>query len=365
MKKLNELLEMLVKRNGTDLHLKVGVPPTFRIAGNLDRVESEPDVEPEETQQILKEILSEHQLELFNEHLELDFSYALSKEFRFRVNAYYHMGTIAFAFRFLRRDMLSFENLMLPEVVKTLAERKRGLILVTGITGSGKSTTMATMVEFINQTRKCHIITVEDPIEFTYTDAKAVISQREVGMDTWSFNEALRRALRQDPDVLLIGEMRDVETIRTAISAAETGHLVLSTLHTVQAPPTIDRILSFFPGNEQAQLRIQLSDCLAGIISQRLLSREDKEGLVPALEILVNNVTVKKLITEGKTHMLYQIIQNGEDGMQSFNMALYKLVKDNIISREAARVDSPNWIELKRNLEGGFSGGDRSAILGL
>lgn len=365
MKALKELLELVVKQNGTDLHFKVGTPPMIRIAGDLEPVPGESVVCPEDTEKIVTEILSEEHLKTFRENKELDFSVPLTDEFRFRVNAYYHMTTVGLAFRFLRRDMLSFEGLGLPPVVKTLADRTRGLILVTGITGSGKSTTMATMVNYINETRKCHIITIEDPIEFTYRDAKSVVSQREVGIDTKSFNEALKRALRQDPDVILIGEMRDVETIRTAISAAETGHLVLSTLHTVQAPPTIDRILSFFPGSEQTQVRAQVADCLAGVISQRLIPRSDQKGLIPALEILVNNVTIKKLIQEAKTGAIYQVIQNGEEGMQSFNGALFKLVKDRIVSQEEARLNSPNWIELKRNLDGGFSGGDRAAIIGI
>lgn len=365
MRPLRELLDMVVERNGTDLHIKAGAPPMLRIAGHLERVENEPDIATEETEQLLETLLTDSQRQNFRQSQELDFSHPISVEHRFRVNAYYHLGTVAFAFRLLRRDMLSFEGLMLPEVVKNLAGRYNGLILVTGITGSGKSTTMATMVEHINQTRRCHIVTIEDPVEFTYSDAKSIVSQREVGMDTKGFNEALRRALRQDPDVILIGEMRDVETIRTAISAAETGHLVLSTLHTVQAAPTIDRILSFFPGVEQPQVRTQLSECLAGIISQRLVPRSDKEGLVPLLEILVNNPTVRKLIYEGKTGALNQIIQNREEGMQTFNQALFDLVKKNIVSKETAQYASPNWTELKRNLEGGFSGGDRAAILGI
>lgn len=363
MIQLKTLLQKVIDVNGTDLHLKAGSRPVIRIIGELEPQEGD-IVTEQDTEIILKETTREDQYLKFKQNLELDYAMTLSDTFRFRVNAYYHMGKVSLAFRLLRNDILSFEDLMLPEVLRQLTEEERGLILVTGITGSGKTTTLATMVNFINERRKCHIVTVEDPVEFVHRDKKSIVSQREVGLDTKSFLEALKHALRQDPDVILIGEMRDAETIRTAISAAETGHLVLSTLHTVQAPPTIERILSFFDGPEQVIVRTQLALNLRGVLSQRLLISKDKTRIVPAVEIMIATPTVRKLIYEGRINELRQAIQNREDGMQTFDQALEDLVRRGIISIEEGMAASDSPLTLKRNVLGGVSGGDRATIIG-
>lgn len=360
---LNEYLQRVVDVNGTDLHLKVGTRPLIRIAGELEPQEW-PLVEEGDLEQLLKETALEEQIRAFEEEWELDYALSLSDEFRFRINVYKDMGKLGMAFRLLRHDILSFEGLMLPDVIRELCHQRRGMILVTGITGSGKSTTLATMLNYINENRKGHIVTVEDPIEFVHKDKKSIVTQREVGVDSKSFLEALRRALRQDPDVILIGEMRDAVTIRTAISAAETGHLVLSTLHTVQAPPTVERVLSFFEGPEQSIVRTQLALNLRGVISQRLIPSKDKTRIVPVVEILVITSTARKLILEGRINELRQVIQNREDGMQSFDQALEDLIRNDVISLEEGMATSDSPLTLRRNVAGGVSGGDRSTIIG-
>jgi twitching motility protein PilT len=249
--------------------------------------------------------------------------------------------------------------------VRTLAEKHRGMILVTGVTGSGKSTTMATMLRYILQTRRCHVVTVEDPIEFIYPNESGVVTQREVGIDCESFLMALRHALRQDPDVMLIGEMRDGETIRTALAAAETGHLVFSTLHTLEAQTTIERILSFFPGHEQFQIRMELANNLVGVVSQRLVPRSDKPGIVPVLEIMLGTGTVQKCITENRVKDIRQAIQNREDGMQTFNQHLLELIDRGWITEEVAYANSGNPSALRRMISGGMSGGDQQGLVGM
>jgi pilus retraction protein PilT len=313
---------------------------------------------------ILNELTREEQREKFAQELELDFGVTLSEQFRFRVNVYQELGKIGMAFRLLRNDILSFERLMLPDVLRRLAQHRRGLILVTGITGSGKSTTLATMLNQINENRKGHIVTVEDPIEFVHKSKKCIVTQREVGMDTHTFLDALKHALREDPDVILIGEMRDAITIKTAISAAETGHLVFSTLHTVQAASTIERVLGFFEGPEQSIIRTQLALNLRGIISQRLIVSSDKSRIVPAVEVMVNTGTIRKLILEGRINEIKQAIQNRDEGMQTFDQALEDLIRNNIITLEEGMASSDSPLMLRRNIMGGVAGGDRSGILG-
>jgi len=360
---LKEMLQKVIDLNGTDLHLKVGNRPMIRIVGKLEPQDLEV-LTVEDTDRILRETARQDQYEKFQNTWELDYAITLDDTFRFRVNAYRHMGNTGLAFRLLRNDILSFQDLMLPEVISRLAKEERGMILVTGITGSGKTTTLATMLNYINETRKGHIVTVEDPVEFIHKDKKCIVSQREISTDTKSFLEALKHALRQDPDVILIGEMRDAETIRTAISAAETGHLVLSTLHTVQAPQTVERILSFFDGPEQVIVRTQLALNLRGIISQRLLVSRDRSRIVPAVEVMIVTPTVRKLILDGRINELRQVIQNREEGMQTFDQSLEDLVLAKTITLQEGMAASDSPLTLRRNVEGGVAGGDRTAIIG-
>jgi twitching motility protein PilT len=270
----------------------------------------------------------------------------------------------AIAFRVLLAEILDFDVLGLPPAVKELSENLRGLILVTGVTGSGKTTTLATMLKHINGMRKWHILTIEDPIEFIHHNIRSLVSQREIGTHCNTFLEGLKYALRQDPDAILIGELRDQDTIRTAVSAAETGHLVLSTVHSSEAHITIDRILSFFQGEEQDQVRIQLSSNLCGVISQRLMPRKDGQGLVPVLEILVANSSVRKFIADGRAKDLKMVMQNGADGMQTFNSCLQRMVMEDLVSEEMALQYSDNPAVLRRILSGGMAGGDRAVLLG-
>jgi len=360
---LKEMLQRVVDLNGTDLHLKVGNRPMIRVIGKLNPQDFDV-VTAEDTDRILRETTLEEKYEKFQNDWELDYAMTLTDTFRFRINAYRHMGNVGLAFRLLRNDILSFKELMLPEALERLSEEERGLILVTGITGSGKTTTLATMLNHINENRKAHIVTIEDPVEFVHKDKKCIVTQREIGLDTKSFLEALKRALRQDPDVILIGEMRDAETIRTAMSAAETGHLVLSTLHTVQAPQTIERILSFFEGPEQVIVRAQLAMNLRGVLSQRLLVSKDKSRIVPAVEIMIVTPTVRKLILEGRVNELRQVIQNQEEGMQTFDQSLEELIRQGAITLQEGMAASDSPLTLRRNVEGGVSGGDRATIIG-
>jgi twitching motility protein PilT len=358
-----QVLQKVIDENCTDAHFKPGALPLIRRVKDLEAAGENP-VTAEDTERILKETLPESKREKFYRQQEMDYAYAFSDDIRFRVNAHFHLGTIALAFRLCRTDILSFESLRLPPVIRELAELERGLVLVTGITGSGKSTTLATMVNHINEHRRDHIVTIEDPIEFIHKDKMSLVTQREIGLDTSTFLEALKRTLRQDPDVILIGEMRDRETIRTAMSAAETGHLVFSTLHVVKAAMAVDRILSFFDGAEQTQVRLQLSMNLQGVISQRLMPSADRSFILPALEIMIGTPTVRKLIHDGKTRDLPQAIQNREGGMQTLNQHLVDLVRSKMITLEDAMDTSDNPPALRRNLEGGFAGGDREAIIG-
>ncbi len=360
---IEALLKEVMAVNATDLHIKVGSPPMIRV-NTILRPAGDEVLTPEDSAALVESAMSKKEFHAFQDKLELDFAYKIGNV-RFRTNAYYHMGTMALAMRYNRNDILEFTKLNLPPVVQSISENERGLILVTGITGSGKSTTLAAMVRHIGRSRKCHIVTVEDPIEYVYEDEGSIISQREVGHDTHSFLEALKRALRQDPDVMLIGEMRDSETIRAAISAAETGHLVFSTLHTVEAQTTIDRVISFFDGPEQDQVRQQLAANIVAVISQRLLPRFDKPGIIPCLEIMLGTSTVKKLILENKVSQLRQAIQNREGGMQTFNQHLLELVGRKLISRDTALANSDNPAALRRMMAGGMSGGDQTGLVGL
>lgn len=361
--RLHLMLKFIIDHHATDLHLVAGSPPLVRLNTQLQPLGKEV-LTPKDTEEYARVLMSERRFKRFLEDLDQDFSYSIG-DLMFRTNCCFQRGTIAIAMRHNRNDILEFEKLNLPNVVRQIAQNHRGMILVTGVTGSGKSTTMAAMLRHILRQRKCHVVTIEDPIEFIYPNESGVVTQREVGEDCESFLMALRHALRQDPDVILIGEMRDGETIRTALAAAETGHLVFSTLHTLEAQTTIERILSFFPGHEQAQIRQELANNLVGVISQRLVARSDRPGIVPVLEVMVGTSTVQKCILENRIKDIRQAIQNQEDGMQTFNQHLLELIKKGWISVETAMANSGNPAALRRMLSGGMSGGDSKGLVGM
>lgn len=333
---MEHLLRQAVQEGASDIHITVGVPPIFRINGKLARSEHKA-LTVQETEALFNSITREDQQQIFKERGELDFSFAIFGLSRFRVNAFRQRGSIAIVIRVVNETIPTLEELGHPPVLKTLAGQPRGLVLVTGPTGSGKSTTLAAMINLINQERSCHILTLEDPIEYLHKHSKSIVNQREMHSDTQSFTIALRAALREDPDVILVGEMRDAETIATAITAAETGHLVFATLHTGSAAQTIDRIIDAFPAHQQQQIRIQLSVTLQGIIAQQLLPRRDKNGRIAALEVLVATPAVRNIIREGKTHQLTSVIQTGmKFGMQPMDIALRDLYRRGIVSYDEA-----------------------------
>ncbi|KNZ70682.1 twitching motility protein [Thermincola ferriacetica] len=333
---IEDLLKMAVERGASDLHLTVNAAPVVRVHGEL-RYLPVPVLTYQDLKRMAGEILNEEQKLHFEEKGELDFSYSIYGYARFRVNVFKQRGTPAIAARIIPPVILNTDELGLPEVVKTLVRKPNGLILVTGPTGSGKSTTLAAMIDQLNKERTGHIITLEDPIEFLHTHQNCIINQREIGLDSKTFAAGLRAALRQDPDVILVGEMRDLETIATAITAAETGHLVLATLHTAGAVQTIDRIIDVFPPHQQEQIRVQLALILQGVISQTLIPRADHAGRVPAVEVLVATPAVRNMIREGKTHQLMTAMQAGAKyGMQTMDQSLKSLYKKGLITYEEA-----------------------------
>lgn len=350
---INDLLEIVVEQNASDLHLTVGIPPTLRLHGNLVHLDL-PPLREADTRELIGQLLDGKPIimEKFREKGEADFSYALQDIGRFRVNVYKQRGSWATALRLVGVDIPTMEALGLPKkILEGLADSKRGLILVTGPTGSGKSTTLATMVDYMNRKRQEHILTLEDPIEYLHKHKNSMVNQREIGFDSNSYANGLRAALREDPDVILVGEMRDQETISTAITAAETGHLVLSTLHTIGAPQTIDRIIDVFPPHQQQQIRVQLANILKGVISQQLLPRSDIKGRCVALEIMISNAAIANLIREEKTHQIYSQIQTGTlTGMITMDASIAKHYKDGKISLEMAYQYAQNREEFKRIL---------------
>ncbi len=350
---LDRLLRRLADADGSDLHLKVGSPPRIRVHGDLIRLTDETGPNPAELEAIAREIMPDRIWERFDTQWEGDFAYSIMGLGRFRVNAYRQRGSIGMVFRLVRSSARSFGELGLPEAVRKLADEQRGLVLVTGPTGSGKTTTLAAMIDHINRTRESHIVTIEDPIEVLHRDEVAAISQREVGFDTEGFLIALRSALREDPDVILVGEMRDPETVATALSAAETGHLVLSTLHTVDCVETINRVVDFFPPNQHRQARITLAGALKGTICQRLVPTTDGSGRVPALEIMVVNGRIQQTIVD-PTHGtdILQVIREGEYyGMQTFDQSLVNLLEQGVIDLRAATQASSNPHDLRVALQ--------------
>jgi twitching motility protein PilT len=349
----SEILLEVVERNASDLHLTAGVPPTLRQRGRLIALENYPKLTPEDTREFVYSILTTEQRRRLETDLQLDFAYVVPGKARFRVNAFFQRGAVAAAFRLIPSEIVPIDALGLPAVVHEMTRRPRGIVLVTGPTGSGKSTTLAAMIDEINQTRDEHIVTIEDPIEFVHAHKRCIINQRELGNDATSFAAALKAALRQDPDVILVGEMRDLDTISTALTAAETGHLVFGTLHTQDAPQTIDRVIDVFPPTQQAQIRVQLSVTLQGVVTQQLLPTADGAGRCVACEVLVPTPAVRNLIREGKIHQIPSIIQTGAaQGMQSMDSALATLVRAGTITQEVAESRSSTRDELRRLLGG-------------
>ncbi len=349
---IDDLLKEIVQFRASDLHISVGLPPVVRIDGNLLRTKYEPFT-PNGVEDLLFPMLTNEQRRTLEQTWELDMSYGLEGLGRFRVNIYKNKGTYAAAFRTITSEIPSFESLGLSNVVKTITERPRGLILVTGPTGSGKSTTLASMIDHINETRSEHILTIEDPIEFVHKSKKSIIHQRELGQDTRSFANALKSSLREDPDIILVGEMRDIETIGLALTAAETGHLVFGTLHTSSASQTVDRIIDVFPEGQQQQIRVQLGGCLEAVFAQTLLPKlhpdGTKKGRVMAQEILIKNNAVANMIREGKSAQLYSAIQTGAgQGMQTLETALSELYKSGLVTAEDALMKSQRPEELRR-----------------
>lgn len=336
MVSFRKLLLEAIERKASDLHITVGIPPTIRVFGQLIRMGYEP-LNPEQTEVLIREILREKDFEILQQKGEIDTSYSETGLGRFRVNAFKQRGTYGVAIRIVALSIPDIEELGLPSVIKELANKKRGLVLVTGPTGSGKSTTLAAMVNHINNTRSENILTLEDPIEYLHRHNKSIVNQREIGNDSFSFSNALRSSLRQDPDVILVGEMRDLETISIALTAAETGHLVLSTLHTIGAAKTIDRIIDVFPPYQQQQIRIQLSTVLEGVVSQQLIPRCDGGGRVAALEIMVGTSAIRNIIREGKNHQIDSILQTGiRHDMKTMDYSISELCKSNIVSLDTA-----------------------------
>ncbi len=354
MVSLHQLLKVTIEKGASDLHITAGIPPQLRVNGSLVPLDL-PPLKPAETKQLVYSVLTDAQKHKFEENWELDLSFGVEGLSRFRANVFLQRGAVAAAFRSIPNRILSFEELGLPPVVAELANRPRGLVLVTGPTGSGKSTTLASIIDKINSERHVHVVTIEDPIEFVHQHKKAVINQRELDADTKSFRNALKYILRQDPDVVLIGEMRDLETIESALVIAETGHLAFATLHTNSCVQTINRIVDVFPAHQQPQVRAQLSFVLEGVLSQQLLPRADGKGRVLALEVMVPNAAIRNLIREDKIHQIYSQMQVGQAkfGMQTMNQSLASLYQRRLITLEEALSRSSDPEELRNMLASG------------
>jgi twitching motility protein PilT len=354
MPTLPELLKIVVDRDGSDLHISTSSPPQVRVHGHLQRL-SMSDMSPSDTKQLVYSVLTDSQKKRFEETMELDFSFGIKGLARFRCNVFNQRGAVGAVYRLIPEKIRAFGELGLPMVLSTLAERPRGLVLVTGPTGSGKSTTLAAMIDKINIERKDHILTIEDPIEYIHQHKGCLVNQREVHSDTGSFGNALRAALREDPDIVLIGEMRDLETVEAALKIAETGHLTLATLHTNSAAQTINRIIDIFPANQQAQIRTQLSLVLEGIVCQALLPRADGKGRCVSLEILVPTPAIRNLIRDDKVHQIYGAMQAGQEklGMQTANQSLASLYMKRLITLDTAMSSSSNRDELQEMINRG------------
>ncbi|MDP8246343.1 MAG: PilT/PilU family type 4a pilus ATPase [Candidatus Hinthialibacter antarcticus] len=352
------LLRQMKIMTASDLYIKVGIPPGYRVNGSINKSDL-PPISDEDMDKAAHILMTDHQARLFKDKPDLDFAYTIDTGERFRINLFRQQGHIGMAARCIQDEDLSFEALGLPPVIQKFSELPRGLVLLTGATGSGKSTTLAAMISHINQHFSKHVMTIEDPIEFVYKDNQSIINQREIGYDTQNFHDALRHVVRQSPDVILIGEMRDSDTMMTAISAAETGHLVLSTLHTTDVVHTLDRIINYFPDHMKAQVREEMALSLEGIVGMRLLPRTNGEGRVPAMEILSATPLVRKLLRQGEHWSLPEVMQKGKEfGMQTFNQSLLQLYKQDLITYDDAMLASSNPEEFKLNSQGMFTGTD-------
>lgn len=346
---LIKILEVGIENEASDIHITVGIPPTMRINGNLVKMEAYPPMGQGEVKEVIKSALTDHLLQVLEEKGEVDSSFSKPGLGRFRLNAYKQRGSYGIAFRIIPLEIPSIEDLGLPDIVMDFAKLNRGLVLVTGPTGSGKSTTLASIIDLINRDRSCHILTLEDPIEYLHKHNKSIVNQREIGSDSLSFSNSLRAALRQDPDVILVGEMRDLETISIVLTAAETGHLVLSTLHTVGSAKTIDRVIDVFPPHQQQQVRVQLASVLQGIISQQLIEKKDGSGRVGAYEVMVATAGIRNLIREEKIHQIDGLIQTGRKyKMQTMDSQLLDLFRRSIISKEEAMNFAVNKDSIKK-----------------
>jgi len=358
---VSKLLRKMPSLHASDLHLRVDVPPVFRINGDLKRTKL-PDVIQDDMVEMLHQMLTESQRERFDRELELDFALQLQSGERYRVNLFHQKETFAAAFRLIDTKIPNFDELNLPAVIRTISDQHRGLVLVTGVTGSGKSTTLASMIDYINESRGENIITIEDPVEYLHNSRRSIIAQREIGIDTFTFTESLRRAMRQDPDVILVGEIRDADTMQIALQAADTGHLVLSTLHTLDSLQTIYRILSFFPPHQHQEIRLVLSTVLRSIISQRLIPRSDSPGRVPAVEVLIGTGAVKEcIVTPERTAGVKDLIAEGatQYGMQTLDQSLFFFYKKGIISLEIALTYATNPDDFKLRIAGIIGGSDK------
>jgi twitching motility protein PilT len=360
---INDLLKQAVQQGASDLHIKVGNSPILRIDGVLKVLSNEPRVTKEDSARLALACMTPAQKETFKREADIDFAYSVPGLGRFRCNAFLQRGTLGIIFRVIPTTIPLIDDLNLPPVLKDMALEERGLILVTGTTGSGKSTTLASLINHVNNHKTVNIISIEDPIEYLHRDKKSIVNQREVGADTKSFPRALRAGLRQDPDVILVGEMRDFETIQTCLMAAETGHLVLSTLHTLDAAETVNRVISFFPPYHQQQVRLQLASVLRGIVSLRLLPRADGKGRVPAVEVLVSTLTMRECITDpNRTKLLPEMIAQGKIhyGMQTFDQSLFDLYKQGLVSYEEAVRQASNPDDFALKVKGVHSSSDQA-----
>ncbi|PRQ02305.1 Twitching mobility protein [Enhygromyxa salina] len=362
---MNEIFDRVLlaarKLGASDVHLKVGRPPIFRIRGQLRTLKDVPAMNSDVIETFAVNIMAQRQHQIFMENCEVDLAYGTEDGFRYRVNVFRQRGTTGMVMRIIPSQIPAFERLNLPTRVNELADEQRGLVLVTGITGSGKSTTLASLLEVVNINRPAHIVTIEDPIEYVFEDKRAIVNQREIGFDTMGFEGALRSALRQDPDVILVGEMRDHVTIKTVMLAAETGHLVFSTLHTVDATETINRIVQMFPREEQIAVRLNLAAILRGVVSQRLLPRADGRGMIPAVEILINTPRVQEMIADPmRTHEIVDAIREGANpyGMVTFDQSLMLLVRRKLVSYEVALAASTNPADFELAFSGITAGAD-------
>ena len=358
-----DILTYAVKNGASDVHLTVGSPPAVRVDGSIRFLKSDP-LTPKDTHSFLEEILRPEQLERYEAAGDYDIAYSVAGLGRFRVNILRQRGSAGIVMRHVKSKILDFDSLHLPESMNRISEMRRGLVLITGTTGSGKSTTLASLIDKINETQRCHIVTLEDPIEYLHTNKRSILTQREISIDTMDFHVALRAAMREDPDVILIGEMRDQDTFQAAMSAAETGHLVFSTLHTTNAMMSVDRVLDMFPSNQHDQVRSQLALQLRALVAQRLLPTIDGKGRVPAVEVMFTNPAIAALIRENNVKQIPTAIAGGrEDGMQTFNTSLVGLIKQRLISEEEAMWASDNPEELKMNLQGIYLSSGRGGIL--